>query len=119
MRNYQNLLAWQRAHRTALRVYSITSGVPREERFGLRAQIRSAAVSMTANIAEGARRSTNADFVRFLSIASGSASELQAELELAGDLGYLAEEWRDTLALVHEVKRLLHALIRETPTALS
>lgn len=90
--------------------------MPAAERYGLQAQIRRAAVSVTANIAEGAGRGTNADFARFLSIASGSASELQAELELAGELGYLDEGWGDTLKLVHEVKRLLHALIRETPS---
>ena len=89
--------------------------MPSDERYGLRAQIRGAAVSITANIAEGAGRGSNADFSRFLSIASGSASELQAELELAGELGFLDDGWRDTLDLVHEVKRLLHALMRETP----
>ena len=116
VRDYRNLIAWQRAHETALQVYEITTRMPREERYGLRSQIRSAAVSVSANIAEGAGRASNADFSRFLSIASGSASELQAELELAGELGFLADDWRRTLDRVHEVKRLLHALMRETPT---
>jgi len=77
MRDYRNLIAWQKAHRLTLKVYRLTSDLPDSERFGLTSQLRRAAASIGANIAEGCGRSTRADLRRFLSIASGSASELQ------------------------------------------
>ena len=111
MRDYRNLIAWQKAHELTLTVYRLTRDFPRDERFGLSAQLRRASASIATNIAEGSGRSTNADFARFLAIAAGSASEVQYQLELARDLGFSSTTAGKAYALSHEVKRLLHGLI--------
>jgi four helix bundle protein len=114
MRDYRHLVAWQRAHSMAMRVYEATRRFPDDERFGLLAQIRRSAVSVPSNIAEGAGRATVGEFKHFLSIAAGSASELQYQLELAGARGYLGEELEGLLVDAHEVKKLIWGLRRST-----
>jgi four helix bundle protein len=111
MRNYRDLMVWRRSHEVVLLTYRLTSGFPRTERFGLAAQMRSAAVSVASNIAEASGRSTDPDAARLLSIAAGSASELQYQLELAIELGYSDDLARQALSNSHEVKRMLRALI--------
>ncbi|MGH7592077.1 MAG: four helix bundle protein [Gemmatimonadales bacterium] len=86
---FKDLTVWQTAHRLALAVYQATGGFPPAERFGLTAQARRAAVSVAANLAEGAGRRSDAELVRFAGIALGSLHELEAELLLARDLGWL------------------------------
>jgi four helix bundle protein len=112
MRNYRSLQVWQRAHTTVGLVYRLTDRFPTEERFGLVSQMRRAAVSVASNIAEAAGRSSDPDAARFLSIAAGSASELQYQLELAIELGYSDVDAKQALDLSHEVKRMLRSLIR-------
>jgi len=75
-----------------LRIYDVTRSYPVDERFGLIQQLRRAAVSIPSNIAEGAGRDNSADFRRFLHIAHGSACEVETQLDISFDLGYLAEE---------------------------
>ena len=95
----------------ALSVYRASAGSPREERYGLTAQIRRAAVSVPSNIAEGRGR-RGADFGRFMQIAMGSASELEYQLLLARDLEFLqVSEYARLDAGVTEVKRMLASLI--------
>ena len=77
MQDFKNLKVWQVAHRVTLQVYRLTPRFPNEERYGLVAQMRRAAVSTCANIAEGCGRSTDADFARFLYIAKGSLNEVR------------------------------------------
>lgn len=91
-RNYKNILAWQRSHEVVLAVYGLTKTFPTDEKFGLTSQIRRAAVSVPANIAEGASRETTADYLRFLTIALGSLSEAEYFLFLAKELEYVSEE---------------------------
>lgn len=86
---HRNLLAWQEAMTLVEKVYRDTDSLPRHEWFGLRTQIRRAAISVPSNIAEGAARSSPAELVHFLSIACGSLAELETQLELAVRLGYL------------------------------
>ena len=113
MRSFREIKAWQKAHSLALDIYRQTQGFPSEERFGLTSQLRRAATSVTSNIAEGCGRESERDFARFLSIAAGSASEVEYQLLLAHDLGYLsAENHRQLDAQVNEVKRMLNAFIR-------
>jgi four helix bundle protein len=88
MRDYHKLQVWSRAHLLALRVYRHTARFPRDERFGLTAQMRRAAASVPTNIVEGSGRPTPSDYSRFLGIAASSPHELQYHLELARDLGY-------------------------------
>ena len=113
MRDFQRLEVWTRAHRLALDVYRATSAMPPGERYGLTAQMRRAAVSITSNIAEGCGRGTEADFGRFLHLAAGSANELESQLLLARDLGYIDGDTAERLSRDRsEVKKMLVALIR-------
>lgn len=90
-RKHQDLLAWQQAMKLVKLVYQFTSTFPKHELFGLTSQARRAAVSVPANIAEGAARNTQREFVQFLVIARGSLSELDTHILIARDLGYLSE----------------------------
>jgi four helix bundle protein len=85
MRDFRELKVWHKAHQLTLAVYSATKTFPRDELYGLTSQIRRAAVSIGANIAEGAGKNSPAEFGRFLQIALGSASELEYHLLLSGD----------------------------------
>jgi four helix bundle protein len=117
MQNFRDLKVWAKAHAVALSVYAITRNFPVTERYGLTAQMRRAAASVPANIAEGCGRSTPADFARFLHIAMGSASELEYFLILALDLGFVEEHaQRSLLSDTHEVKRMLTALTARLTT---
>lgn len=113
MQNFRNLKVWQRAHRLTLEVYRETRSFPREEMFGLTSQLRRAAGSIGANIAEGCGRGTDQDFSRFLQIAMGSASELESHLELARDLNLLPRPVYQTLdAESTGIKRMLASLLK-------
>jgi four helix bundle protein len=90
-RGHRSLLAWQKAMELVLAVFSATSAFPPHEKFGLISQIQRAAVSVPANIAEGAARNGSKEFLHFLGIASGSLSELDTLIELANKLGYLPQ----------------------------
>ncbi len=91
MRPHEKLAVWQRAIELVVRIYKLTESFPKEEKFGLISQIRRAAVSIPANIAEGAARQSSKEFCYFLSNAQGSVSELATELVIARRLGYVAE----------------------------
>lgn len=106
-RTFQDLLAWQKAHQFVLAVYAITTIFPKQETYGLSLQLRRAAVSIPANIAEGFRRRGKADKARFMNMAEGSIEESRYYLILAKDLGY-ADTERLTTSL-EEVSRLLGA----------
>lgn len=92
MRPHENLDVWVRAVDFVVSVYASTKDFPPDERFGLTSQIRRAAVSIPANIAEGAARKTDKEFLQFLSIAQGSSSEVETELLLAMKLGFLSQD---------------------------
>lgn len=89
MRDHSKLKAFQLADRLALRTYSVTASFPKHELFGLTSQMRRAAVSICCNIVEGCARHTEADFLRFLNMAYGSARELEYQASLAKRLGYV------------------------------
>jgi len=112
MQNFRDLKVWQKADELVLRIYRCSADFPASERFGLTSQLRRAAVSIPANIAEGCVRSSDADFARFLHIALGSASEVDYHLLLARDLKFLGAAAYEPLdATLQEVKRMLAALI--------
>jgi len=114
MRAFKALLVWQKAHALTLALYKVTRDFPRDERFGLIAQVRSAASSVPANLAEGCGRRTPADFARFVHIALGSASELEYHLVLAADLGFLtADQHADLDGCTTEIKRMLTGLAKK------
>lgn len=91
MRPHQKLEAWSKAIELVTDIYRSSEGFPKEERYGLTGQIRRAAVSIPANLAEGAGRRSQKEFAYFLSNSQGSASELETELIIANRLGYLDE----------------------------
>lgn len=89
LKNYKELKVWQKAYKLCLEIYSATSEFPKEEKFGLMSQIRRAVVSVVSNIAEGYGRKTTAEYIRSLYIAYCSNCELETQMLLSGDLGYI------------------------------
>ena len=89
MAEYRELDVYRSAHQLVLEIYAATRRFPADERYGLTSQLRRAAVSIPANLAEGAGRGSDRDFSRFLRIAASSANELESELLIARDLGFL------------------------------
>jgi four helix bundle protein len=113
MGDFKKLKVWRRSHDLTLAVYHCTMSFPDHERFGLTAQLRRAAASVPANIAEGCGRRTDNELARFLRISLGSATELEYHLLLARDIGLLTPEFHDSLSLsVLEVQNMLAALER-------
>ena len=98
MRPYMRLRVWQMAHGLALEVARTTDGFPIHERYGLTAQLRRAALSVPANVVEGRGRRGSREFLRFVTIATGSADELDYLLLYARDRGYLSNEDHDRMA---------------------
>lgn len=117
-RGYRDLEVWKRAKALALRVYRETRVFPIEEKYGLTSQMRRAAVSIPANIAEGEGRIHNNDFVKHLSIARGSLAELETELEISVELEFMARQpgralWRDLQAVGKMLTGLIKAIERD------
>jgi four helix bundle protein len=111
MRTFRDLKVWTRAHALTLEVYARTNGFPPEEEFSLKSQLRRAAISIEANLAEGCKRSTRKDFARHVAIAEGSASEVDCLLLLARDLGYIDRIAAAKLASeLDQILRILGAL---------
>jgi len=114
MRDFHDLKVWGKAHQLVLAIYKISAGFPQKEIYTLTSQIRRAAISIASNIAEGCGRSTETEFARFLQIAMGSASEVEYQVLLARDLGFLNSlEFEKLDSNVSEVKRMLTGLIRK------
>ena len=111
-RTYRDLLVWQKAKVLALEVYRHTARFPTSEMYGLTSQIRRAAVSIPSNIAEGQGRLTSGEFQQFLGHSRGSLLELETQLEIAHELGYLkAAEYEALQRGTYEVLGLLNRLI--------
>ena len=110
---FEKLTVWQSARRLCAEVYTATQGFPKDELFGLTGQLRRAAVSITANIAEGSGRNSDPDFAHFLEIAYGSAMELASLLHVSADTTRLDATTRDSLlGQIAEVSAQLTALNR-------
>jgi four helix bundle protein len=114
MQPFTDLKVWQRSHALVLQIYALTRVFPAEERFGLIAQLRRAAISVATNIAEGSRRQHPQDFARFLNVAEASLAEVEYLLMLTKDLGYAdALAVQPHLVEVDEIQRMLFALRRK------
>lgn len=112
-RNFWDLETWKRAHQLALAIYHITDTFPKHEQFGIISQMRRAASSVTANIAEGFERYHYNDKIRFYHQSRGSAAEVQNFLFLSIDLGYINKEssrniWQEAT----EVRKMINGMIR-------
>lgn len=113
VQSYRDLKVWNTAVQLTLEVYRITASFPPTERFGLTSQLRRAAVSVAANIAEGHARNTRGEFRNFLSIARGSAAEVEVELYLAEQIGYVqAPTLTDARRYCDAISRMITTLKR-------
>jgi four helix bundle protein len=111
--SYRDLVVWQKSIELAKQLYALTTKFPSEEKFGLISQIRRAAVSVSSNIAEGQARNTTGEFIQFISHAEGSAAELDTQLYLSVELGFVSSaDATPVLALIDEIRRMLNALRR-------
>ena len=117
MLNFKDLAIWQRSHQLTIDIYRATLKFPKEEIYGLTSQIRRAVASIPTNIAEGCGRRTNAELANFLNIASGSASEVEYEILLAKEVGYITEEqcelWTKEIG---EIRSMLAAYMKRLKT---
>jgi four helix bundle protein len=110
---FVGLEVWQKARLLAKDIYVVTRSYPREEMFGLTQQMRRAAVSVLCNIAEGRGRGSRAEYRRFVLIARGSIFELQAQIIISSDIGYLAESTAESLGKrTAEIARMLSGVVR-------
>ncbi|MEN8262749.1 MAG: four helix bundle protein [Nitrospirota bacterium] len=111
--NYKELKVWQRAYNLCLMIYKITKEFPKEEIYTLTSQIRRAAISVPSNIAEGYGRKSTLEYTRFLYIAYGSNCELETQILLSLDLGYIKSDKSNNIQKdIKEVERMLKALIK-------
>ncbi len=112
VKNYQELIAWQKAMDLVEEIYEVSKSVPRDELYGLTSQIRRAGVSVPSNIAEGQGRRTTPDFLRHLSIAYGSLREVETQILIAGRLRYVdATTVERVIRGTSEVGRVLNGLM--------
>jgi four helix bundle protein len=113
IQSYRDLTVWNNAIALTLEVYRITQSFPSQERFGLTSQLRRAAVSVASNIAEGHARSTRGEYRHSLSIARGSVAEVEVQLTLAEQLGYVqSQSAASALAHCTSISRMLTSLKR-------
>jgi len=116
-RTFRDLIVWRKAHEFVLVVYKYTTGFPKQETYGLSIQMRRAALSIAANVAEGFRKRGRADKVRFMNTAEGSIEESRYYLIVSEDLGYGKTE--ELMHLLEEVSRLLNAYSKAILSAVS
>ena len=111
LQRFTELKVWQRSHALVLEIYRLTTKFPADERFGVVAQLRRAALSVPTNIAEGSKREGREDYARFLNVAEGSLVEAEYLVMVSRDLGYLtAEIVAPILQEIREIAQMLHNL---------
>lgn len=116
VRSYRELKVWQKGIELVKMVYGLTQGFPKSETYGLASQMQRAAVSVPSNIAEGQGRQHTGEFRQFLHIAIGSAAELDTQLVVAVELGYVSNENAKSLFdLILEIRKMTYALINKLP----
>ena len=112
--NDKDLVVWQKGIALAKAIYQLTSRFPSEEKFGLVAQMRRAAVSIPSNLAEGQARHTTGEFIQFISHAEGSTAELETQLILSVELAFtVKEQTRNEFLLLDDIRRMLNGLRRK------
>lgn len=115
MKDFRDLVVWEKGHQLTLKIYTLTVHFPKEELYGLTSQIRRAASSIPINIAEACGRGSNADFARFLQMSMGSASETEYLILLCQELGYISDPTELTKE-IKEIKKMLASLINKAKT---
>ncbi len=112
LESFKDLKVWQKAYKLCLAVYRLTKSFPAEEKYTLVMQLRKCAISIASNIAEGYGRKSRAEYVQFLYVACGSTGELETQILLSGDLGFLrGKDKEELLFQTKEVAKMLRALI--------
>jgi four helix bundle protein len=112
-KSYRDLEVWQKSMRLAKRVYQVTQKFPSEERFGLTNQLRRAAVSVPSNLVEGHARFGSGEFSRFISITMGSVAELETQILLSSELGYVGPDVaNEILAELDAIGKMLRGLAK-------
>ena len=120
MKDYKELVVWQKSMQLVKEVYALTGLLPKEEQFGLIMQLRRAAVSIPSNIAEGFGRHAYKDYIRFLNIARGSEYEVETQVEICIMQNYITRDYAASVfALCTETGKLLNALIAKLQSALN
>ena len=120
VKNYKDLLVWQKAMDLTVEVYRLVKFLPREETYALSDQMRRAVVSIPSNIAEGHGRNSTKEYIKFLSVARGSQTELETQLQICVRLKYLSEdEALLALNLCDELNKMLNALMNSLRARLS
>ena len=115
IKSFTDLNAWKKSHTLTISIYKLTKKFPKEELFGLTSQVRRAAISVTSNIAEGFGRQTYKEKIQFYYISQGSLTEIQNQLILARDVGYLSNKIFNEIAKQTVVShKLLSGLIKKT-----
>jgi four helix bundle protein len=113
MRNYRDLQVWKKAHDLTLELYRVSQRFPREEMYGITGQLRRAAVSIGANLAEGCGRRTSNELARFVRVAMGSASELDYHILLCRDIGLMSsDDFSISTAKLTEVRKMLTSFLQ-------
>jgi len=114
MHNFKELNIWKRSVDLAVKVYQLSRGFPKEEKFGLTSQITRCAVSIGSNIAEGAGRNTDKDFNNFLGIALGSSFELETQIIIANKVGLIDDEsFKSISSEILEVQKMINGFKRK------
>ncbi|MBU1261893.1 four helix bundle protein [bacterium] len=117
VKNYQELIVWQKSIKLTKKIYACTQPFPKEENYGVTSQIRRAAVSIACNIAEGQARNSTGEFKQFLGISKGSLAELETLLLLSKEMNFLqAESYLNLSKDCEEISRLLSGLIKSLST---
>lgn len=120
MHNYKELILWQKARILVKEIYLLIADFPEDEKFGLISQIKRSVISVPSNVAEGAGRSSDKDFLRFLDIANGSAFELETQIQLAYDLGFINENDLQNISdKLTEVQKLIYGFKSKLTNKLS
>ena len=111
MKNYKELIIWQKGIEIVKKVYALTKEFPAEEKYGIVSQMTRAAVSIPANIAEGSSRNSDKDYARFLQLSLGSAFEVQTYLIIAGEMNWIKVADTEVELLLEEEIKMIHRFI--------
>jgi four helix bundle protein len=114
IQSFKDLIVGQKAYELVLRVYRLTEKFPKSEQYGLLSQIRRSSISIVSNIAEGYQRQHGGEYIQFLFISFGSCAELETQLMISKDLGYISrEEFEGLDSLLNEVGKMINAMIKK------
>jgi len=110
---FKDLIAWQKGHEFVIRIYELTKTFPKEELYVLTSQMRRSAISITSNIAEGFSRKSHKEKIQFYTIARGSLTEIENQLLIARDIGYIKKEHFDLIInSLTDIHKLINGLIK-------